>query len=246
MSNYDHDDMCTDDIDNNIHDGDFQNMPTSQPNFRDKQFDPSNISSIHQIPTAYIVTSERGPVVNINGETFPITLFNPRIINELQNRQAMEEQNAHQMMDVPNRDQFYDQGYGRLEPVQYQEQMTGPPFGRNAEQQHMFPMQYQQSQRSGHQPVQKHKNLIDLTEVELSDNSCTSHTRKQVNNSILTPFLTGWNKTILIIVLLSLFFNPYIDTFIQKVPYLSNPYILLGSKILLIAIINHVITGYLM
>lgn len=245
MSNYGDENVCTDDIyDDEQEEDNFKNMPMCQPNFgkKSKPIDPSTIKNISQIPNAYILSTERGSVVNINGETFPITLFSPRIINELQARQAREEQ----QMQMAQQGQVYHeqptQHYGVPNQMQHVQQPVyhhAPTYQQQQPQQQV----YYPPPPPEQQPIKK---MIDLTDADLNVDEGSSYSRKKPEAPLCYSFLKGWNKSVVIIILLVIFFNEYTDEYIKKVPYLTNQYAILAIKILLIAVINHVIIGYFM
>lgn len=261
MSKYTDDDICTDEIDNiNVEDEDFQDIPTSQPNFnkpvpkqrkKGKQIDPSAISSAKQIPDAYIEETDNGPIVIIGNNSYPITSFNPRIIKEIQQReQYMEDQDQYQDTGGYQQQPYYP-------PQQHQQYLSNPyehvprghgPLGPQYEPR-LSREEYERLMYERERNLRKqagNEKLIDLTDRNLGSDDGTSHSRKKpdLNQSMLTPLITGWKKSSVVLVLLILFFNAYSDTLFSKIPYLSNPYILLLTKVILVTVINHIIQAY--
>ena len=102
MSKYSND--KNNDIDNEEYEEDLgelesnlDKIPESQPDFTrepgkktPRGFNPEVVQDASQIPTARFITTQRGPVINIDNQTFEVTQFRPEIIDQIRRRQQEE------------------------------------------------------------------------------------------------------------------------------------------------------------
>lgn len=249
-------------------------LPESRPDFTrepgkktTKGFNPESVNNASQIPTANIVNTQRGPVVNIDNQTFDITQFRPEIIEQIKRRQEMER--TYQQQYPPQHDPRYPPPRTQHPPPQ-QPQHPQPQYPPQHLPQHdpryppqhdpRYPPQEYYTQPTNEIPTkesvlekqrQGKGKVIDLTDNNLSlvdDGSSYSRVKPKFHDkTMLTPLFVNWNKTGLIFILILVLMNPYIsELIISKIPYISGPYVSLLFKSVLIVITYHLINGYLL
>jgi hypothetical protein len=226
--------------------GNLDTIPESQPDFTrepgkktHRGFNPESVQNASQIPNARFVTTQRGPVININNETFEVTQFRPEIIDQIRRRQQEEPHrpiNPDYHGDVehpryqqnptyrPTREEYRDERDYRRDPRDDYQDNNYPRDNDYRQEHNPRDQNYRQDQDTRQLPARTRAStleqqregkgkMIDLTDKDLSlvdDGSSYPRIKAKTQNiSIFSPLLTGWNKSGLIFVLILLFMNPY-------------------------------------
>ena len=183
-------------------------QPTTQQPMQQDLMMMQDVTDARQLPGARLINvniddyGQTQTVLLFNGKTYPLTAFQPRVIQQIQD------------MTIPP-------PYHVPKPVQ-----TLPP---------------PQPKVSADQP------LIDLTqEPEVSNTiSEKKDVEEEVPKSMITPFLQGYNKSIIVLVLVLVFMNSTFDSLlINKLPFLANQYAMLVLKAVVLALLYHVIQNF--
>lgn len=233
-------------------------MPQSQPNFNVEQqpmtyeqpvrreqpehnFSHETVKRIqsivdaNQIPNATIVSTQPGSAgevshaMSIDGEFYPLIMFQNSVVQQVQSR--MMQQNRQR----------------QVQPVIPMQPTMMPT------QQPIIPIQQTVPMQPFSQPIPENpKNIIDLSQKPELTEDLTSHSRGvpedeiKENESMIAPLFRNYNKSILVFVLILILMNNLLDgKVIALVPFLTNNYAMLGLKALILTIIYHIITAFI-
>lgn len=182
-----------------------------------------NISDANQIPDAVIMstcaTPDREPshYMIIQKRQFPLIMFQNAVIQQVKQRMM----NANAMHAQAQQDRIpYDK-------------VTHENVAQNVT-----------------QPVTQ--KIIDLSQKPEESEILTSHSRGvpedeiKENESMIAPLFKNYNKSIMVFVLILIFMNTFMDEkVVTMVPFLNNGYAMLGIKAVILTILYHLLSAFL-
>jgi hypothetical protein len=223
-------------------------LPTSRPNFADPVQPPNyvrpspqpnhhlsqeqimmmqNITDARQIPSATIMTTQSAPgnepqsAVFYNGIQYPLILFKPEVLQQMQQMQMQRQQPIPQapipQLPIP-----------QVPIPQVPMPVLEPPIATNN--QSVIDLTVKQDS----------ENLTSHSRGVM----CLSEEVKEV--SLITSLYKDYGKSILVLCLLLLMYTGFDKMIIEKVAFLDNVMIMVACKAIVLTIIYHLIATYLM
>jgi len=211
----------------------------NEPTRKATHFDPSTIMDAAQIPGAQITHTENNngqmmPWVLYNNVSYPITSFVPSVINQIQERQNNADQYDHMRVKREQERLALEREQMALERERRLLNNQDKHFDKGIR--HSEPNEY---------CVDPHCDNRDKQCGIQSDNLGSQW-------SILTSmtYVVGdWKKSVLVLVLILLFMNSYVNTFISiKIPYIdliSNSHLNLFFFACIVTLIYHILSRFI-